>query len=276
MIGRLLRSAGLRELGVLAVLYIGYSAIRTVASDDFVAAKATAARILHLEQWTGLDWERGLNDLVHAHRWLEVGGSFYYAAAHYLVTPTVLLWLWVRRREFYHPARAAFVAATIAALAIFLLLPTAPPRLVGYHDTLALTADVGWWSTSASAPAGMGHLTNQLAAMPSMHVGWALWCAIVLWSYAASRVVRLLGVAHALLTCAVVVGTGNHWTLDLVVGGALVVVAWWALVPARTVAPVSSGLVPAPALLPEAVPEPLPGARSGAPVTQRSVLPPPG
>lgn len=222
---------GIRELGLLAVLYIGYSMIRTVASDDFAQAAGHAREILALEDVFALDWERSLNGFVTEHRLLEVASAFYYAAAHYLVTPAVMFWLWLRHRSEYGPARSAFVAATVAALITFLILPTAPPRLLGYHDTLALTADVGWWSDSASAPAGMGHLTNQLAAMPSMHVGWALWCALVLWYFARSPWARGLGVAHAALTTLVVIGTGNHWTLDVVVGAAMIAVAWTALMP---------------------------------------------
>ena len=219
---------------MLGLLYVAYSSVRVLASDDLADALAHASRILRLEQVLHLDGEQWLNGVFFAHRALEVGASFYYAAAHYLLTPAVLFWLWRRHPDSYLPARRALVAASLVALAMFLLLPTAPPRLFGgYHDVLALTADVGWWSTSASAPQGLGDLTNQLAAMPSMHVGWALWCALVVATCARSRTIRIAGWAHPLVTLLVVVGTGNHWILDAVVGGAIAVSAWIACVVRR-------------------------------------------
>lgn len=231
---------GVRELVLLGLLYLAYSGIRVLASDDMATALRHASDILRLEQLLHLDDEDWLNGVFYAHRAVEVGASFYYAAAHYLVTPMVMLWLWRRRRDHYLPARRALVAASLVALALFLLLPTAPPRLFGgYHDLLALTADVGWWSTSASAPQGLGDLTNQLAAMPSMHVGWALWCALAVSTWARPAWLRRGAWVHPALTLLVVVGTGNHWILDAVVGAALVLAAWAVLVPRQV------GTVPA-------------------------------
>ena len=219
---------------MLGLLYVAYSSVRVLASDDLADALAHASDILRLEQVLHLDGEHWLNGVFFAHRALEVASSFYYAAAHYLVTPAVLFWLWRRHPDRYLPARRALVAASLVALAMFLLLPTAPPRLFGgYHDVLALTADVGWWSTSASAPQGLGDLTNELAAMPSMHVGWALWCALVVATCARSRTIRIAGWAHPLVTLLVVVGTGNHWILDAVVGAAIALSAWIVLVVRR-------------------------------------------
>lgn len=226
------RGRGAVELLLLAGLYLAYSGVRLLASDDLGAATARAEQVLGLERAIGLDGELALTELFHAVRALEVTASLYYAAAHYVVTAAVLLWLWFRRPADYRPARRALVAATLVALAAYLLVPTAPPRLVGgYHDLLALTSDVGWWSTSASAPQGLGGMTNELAAMPSMHAGWALWCGLVLVTCARTCLVRTLGRGHAVLTAVVVVGTGNHWVLDVVVGAAIVAAAWLLLVP---------------------------------------------
>ena len=64
----------------------------------------------------------------------------------------------------------------------------APPRMLpGYVDVLATTSVHGWWGSDASAPKGLGGLTNELAAMPSLHVGWALWCAWVVFLCTRSR-----------------------------------------------------------------------------------------
>ena len=88
---------------------------------------------------------------------------------------------------------------------------------------MALHAASGWWGEAASAPQGMGWMTNQLAAFPSMHAGWALWVALAISAATANRALRAAGWAHAVITAVVVVGTGNHWLLDVVAGWAVVV-----------------------------------------------------
>ena len=106
----------------------------------------------------------------------------------------------------------------------------APPRFVeGYTDVLALHSGVGWWGADASAPRGLGDLTNELAAFPSLHAGWALWVALVLASAGVGRAWRVAGFVYALTTAFVVVGTGNHWLLDVVGGWIVVGVAWAAV-----------------------------------------------
>ncbi len=233
---------GLREMLLLGALYVAYSAARVLASGDRHPALDRADGILAVERVLHLDVEHPLNAFLFDHRGWAVAASFYYASAHYVVTPLVLLWLWRRHRAGYAAARRALVVATLAALVIFVVDPTAPPRLVGYHDILATTADVGWWSTSASAPKGFGGITNQLAAMPSMHVGWAVWCALALRRHASSRVGRSAGWVYAAATTIVVLATANHWTLDAVAGAAIVAATWVLLVPSDGSGPLEGRL----------------------------------
>src|SRR4029453_7243676 len=102
----------------------------------------------------------------------------------------------------------------------------APPRMLpGYVDTLASTAGSGWWGSDASAPKGLGGLTNELAAMPSLHVGWALWCAWVVFLCTRSHWLGAAAAAYAVGTVLVVVVTANHYLVDAVAGAALVLVA---------------------------------------------------
>ena len=127
-------------------------------------------------------------------------------------------------------ARRALALATIGGLLFYLLAPTAPPRLVDslYVDVLSLHADAGWWGADASAPRGFGSWTNELAAFPSLHAGWSLWVALILVRAGVPRAWRLLGWAYAATMAVVIVGTGNHWVLDVLVGWALVVMAFTA------------------------------------------------
>ncbi|MDP9826166.1 phosphatase PAP2 family protein [Kineosporia succinea] len=238
----------MRELVLLGALWGVYSLSRLIASAEPQPALARARALLSFEQNTGLDLERGLNRFVVQHEWLGVAASFYYAAAHYLVTAAVLVALWAAGRPAYRRARNALVLATVIALSVYLTLPTAPPRfLPGYTDVLASSARLGWWSHGDSLPGGLGRMTNELAAMPSMHAGWALWVALALHLVTTNRLLRGLGWLHAVLTAAVVVGTANHWLAD-VAAGWLVVAAAWVVVGyvVRTVGARSAAGSPAP------------------------------
>ncbi|WP_062520303.1 phosphatase PAP2 family protein [Demequina silvatica] len=223
-------SPAARELALLAGLYVLYSLVRSLASDSMAIATGNARDILAVERVLRLDVEQAWNAFFVDHHALAVASSFYYASAHFLVTAGVLIWLWRTRRPLYGLARTALAGATIVALAMYLLVPTAPPRLYGgYVDVLAYTSDVGWWGHDASSPKGLGGMTNELAAMPSMHVGWAVWCAVAVAAATRHLLVRIVAWLYPAATSVVVIGTGNHWTLDVLAGAAVVAAAWWTM-----------------------------------------------
>ncbi len=219
---------GILEIAFLGALYAGYSLTRLVADDDPVAARDHALSLASTERAVGLDLEVPLNRLFLSSETLRLVGSYWYATLHYVVTAAVLVWLYRRgRATSYLPARRALVLASLAALACYLLVPMAPPRfLPGYVDVLHLTAADGWWGADASAPRGLGQFTNELAAFPSLHAGWSLWVALVVTRELRSTWARGLAWAYVAGTAAVIVGTGNHWALDVVGGWAVVLAAW--------------------------------------------------
>lgn len=217
---------GVRELSFLTLLYTAYAASRILAEDAFAPARDRALRIVALEDAMLLDVERAVVAWFAAHDDAGLTAAYYYAIAHYVVTAAALGWLYLTRESLYPRARQTLVASTLVALAGYLLMPTAPPRLVGFPDLMAVHADSGWWGEAASAPQGLGWMTNQLAAFPSMHAGWALWVALAISAATASRALRIASWAHAVITAVVVVGTGNHWLLDVVAGWAVVYLAW--------------------------------------------------
>lgn len=221
--------AGLMEFGLIAILYVGYSASRLLASDDTLGAHRVAEALLTFERHLGLDFEDNLAGWVMDSSSVSFSFSLWYATTHYVVTAGVMLWLFLRRGEHYRSLRTSLILATALALVFYILLPTEPPRLFGpqYPDVLAQTADLGWWGAEASAPQGLGGLTNQLAAFPSMHAGWALWVALALIQATSSRLLHLAGGLYAAITAVVVIGTGNHWTVDVLAGCAIVFVAWF-------------------------------------------------
>jgi membrane-associated phospholipid phosphatase len=230
--GGFLGLRGVREIALIGALYVFYCITRTFADGALAPAQDRAGDLLHLEKVLHLDWEHPINNWFVAHTWVAIPADYWYAAAHYAVTLFVLVWLYRKGSAHYVPARWALVVACLIGLACYLLVPTAPPRMLsGYSDVMSLHAADGWWSTDASAPKGMGGLTNELAAFPSLHAGWALWVALVVRRSTRNYWARGLAWAHAVITAVVVIGTGNHWILDVAIGWALVIVAMWLVDP---------------------------------------------
>lgn len=219
---------GAIEFAFLAVLYVAYSASRLLASNDFAPARGHALDILTFEKSWRIDAESWLNDKFVHYDWLGVFGSFWYATTHYIVTMVVMIWIYRRSASEYVTARRSLAFATIVGLMFYLLMPTAPPRLIEgmYTDVLSLYSYAGWWGADASAPKGLGGMTNELAAFPSLHAGWSLWVVLVLIRAGMPRIVQGLGLAYAATMAIVIVGTGNHWVLDVVLGWAVVLAAF--------------------------------------------------
>ena len=211
-----------RELALLAALYVAYSASRLLAHPGAGEATRNARDLLHLERVLHLDVEGWLNDGLSALPTLPLVASYWYSLLHYVVTPAVLVWVYRSHPGRYRVARNTLVAGSALGIVGFTLLPMAPPRMLpGYVDTLASTAGSGWWGSDASAPRGLGGLTNELAAMPSLHVGWAVWVAGVVLVCTRDRWARAVAVAYPVLTTVVVVATANHYLLDAVAGVAV-------------------------------------------------------
>ncbi len=212
---------GAAELGLLAGLYGVYMLSRAAIGVQVSAAQHRGLQILHLESVLHLDVEQPLNHVVSALPALGLVFAYLYATLHYIVTPVVLGWTATRGgRSGYLLARNSLLLATVAGLVMYWLLPTAPPRLldVGLVDTMARFSGAGWWGEAASAPRGMEAFSNQYAAMPSLHVGWAVWVALCLRRHLTSPILRRAAWAYPALMAAVVMGTANHYLLDVLAG----------------------------------------------------------
>jgi hypothetical protein len=219
------RSSWGRELVLIALIYAAYDGSRLLVAGDLTEALRNGHDLLNAERLLRLAPERWLNGQFTLHSWLAVPADFAYATLHYLITPLVLMWVWRRHRERYRRARTWLGISTVLGLLGFTTMPTAPPRLLeasyGFTDSMQQHAALGWWGGDASAPEGLGELTNQFAAMPSLHVGWALWCGLLLWNLAEHRAVRLAGLLYPVLIAVVVMGTANHYLLDALAGCAV-------------------------------------------------------
>ncbi|MEV4787610.1 phosphatase PAP2 family protein [Streptomyces tuirus] len=215
----------LLELLLLRVAYAAYSQVRLAAGGGSNSAGRAEAeehgrQVYDLERVLHLDVERWANHTVVGIGWLRDVLDQYYTSFHFVVPLAVLAVLYWRRPGDYRWARSALGFATLLALVGFWLYPLAPPRLMptlGFIDTVHGVQDF-----SQPDYGTLTALTNQYAAMPSLHFGWSLWCGVVIALLATRWWLKALGALHPLLTLASIVATANHWVLDAA-GGAVVV-----------------------------------------------------
>ncbi|MER6248981.1 bifunctional glycosyltransferase 87/phosphatase PAP2 family protein [Streptomyces griseorubiginosus] len=215
----------LLELLLIRVTYAAYQQVRLAATGGSNSAgRATAERhgqqILDLERFLHIDIEHWANHAVVKVGWLRNFFDQYYESLHFVVPLSVLAVLYWRRPVDYRWARASLGFATLLALVGFWLYPLAPPRLMpalGVIDTVHGVQDF-----SKPDYGTLTALTNQYAAMPSLHFGWALWCGVVIAVVAPRWWMKGLGLLHPLFTVSAIVATGNHWVLDAVGGAAVV------------------------------------------------------
>ncbi|POM24186.1 hypothetical protein BTM25_28130 [Actinomadura rubteroloni] len=220
-----------RELLLIAVFYTGYTLTRLVlVSDGTAPAFRHAEQILRFERFLGIDVELGLNQTLLHLPWLARTANIFYATAHFVITLAVVVWVWRCRPADYRWLRTSLITATAVALLGFWLYPLAPPRFLhaeGFVDPVTALHSLGLYASDAS-----GTLTNQYAAMPSMHAGWALWCGFVVARLASRRWVRVAALLYPATTLFVILSTANHYVLDAVVGmgliGASLGLAWLA------------------------------------------------
>lgn len=207
------RPAWWRELLLIVAVYGVYSAIRGAVPTNEALALANAADILALEQLLLLDIERAVNAHANDVTWFAVAIGWFYGTLHFVATPAVLVWVWVRRPSSYLHVRRLLAVTTVIGLCVYWIYPLAPPRFAmpGIVDTTAHHDILG-----AGSGAGVSAVANPYAAMPSMHVAWAVWCALAVVIAVQAGRLRHLAWIYPALTTYVVVATGNHFVLDIV------------------------------------------------------------
>ncbi|MFG2289987.1 phosphatase PAP2 family protein [Streptomyces sp. NPDC048595] len=206
------------EVLLIAVSYWTYSMIRNAVPEQKAKALKNADWIWQAEHSLGIAVEHTVNHAVDSVTWLIVSMNYYYATLHFIVTIGVLVWLYRWHPGRYAAARLVLFATTGVALIGYYFYPLAPPRLMpggGFVDTLI---DHGTWGSMASG--NLASMSNQYAAMPSMHIGWSLWCGIIIALLAGPVWAKALGLLYPTTTLLVIVSTANHFWLDAV-GGVL-------------------------------------------------------
>ena len=223
------------EILLIGLSYWTYSLVRNAVPEQRSQALRNAGWIWRVEQQLGLAVEESVNHAVNSVTWLAVGMNYYYATLHFVVTLGVLVWLYRRHPGRYAATRLALFATTGVALAGYYLYPLAPPRLMNGGSFIDTVMVHETWGSMASGD--LKNMSNQYAAMPSMHIGWSVWCGLTVFALASVPWVRVLGLVYPALTLVVIVATANHFWLDAV-GGVLclafgygVAVAWYGRMP---------------------------------------------
>ena len=208
---------GLTQIGIVLAAVGAYEAMRLALRPDWALALAHAHEIAALERVAHVGWELPLQrELLHEPALIEAMNVFY-LAAHFLVTGLFFVWLYRRSRAGFLLFRNGFMLATAIAFTVAWLFPTAPPRVAGLGlvDTLRHFSDIDIGSP------GSGGLSDPVAAVPSLHAGWAVGVAAGLVIYAQPRAVRIAAVLYPAAVILTILATGNHFVLDALAGVAV-------------------------------------------------------
>jgi membrane-associated phospholipid phosphatase len=200
------------ELSLFLAVYVVYNLARWLFLGDLDAARQHARWIVALEQSAGLAIERPVQDGLDSPAAMRLL-SYSYLAAQFVVLPGALIWLYRRAPRDYRRLRNTVVATWLIAVPIFALFPVAPPRLadMGFIDTVSQQPGVGLTGRSTI-------FYNPLAAVPSLHVGFAAAVGLSLAFALRRRWSKALALLWPPLVALSVIATGNHYAFDIAVG----------------------------------------------------------
>jgi len=215
-------NSGVREIAGLAVLYGVYEMIRGVGGENVEAAMRHSDDLVALERSVGLYVERGVQDAVEAIPMVPALLGLAYVLFHFAGTAALLVWVHRKHPDRFPLVRTTFVVATALSLVGYVLYPAAPPRLAGLGFSDTVTNATGLDLSSDL----LGSLYNPFAAVPSLHFGYAVIVGAVLVSVATRRSLRIAGALYPAAMLLIIVGTGNHFIIDAILGGLVVVAGW--------------------------------------------------
>jgi hypothetical protein len=209
----------LREVALVAGAMLVYFGVRNLTAGAPDEAFGNAARIVDFERWLGIDWEDAVQASIVGSDFLVMLANWIYIWGHWpvILSTAFVLYLW-RRERYYVLRNTLFISGGIGFL-FFALIPVAPPRLLelGLLDTVSSQSS----SYRALQPPG---LTNQYAALPSLHMGWNVAVGVVLFMTTAHLAVRAFAVLSPLAMGFAVVATANHFIVDVAAGVAVMLV----------------------------------------------------
>jgi membrane-associated phospholipid phosphatase len=211
----------LRQILLFCGAYWLYRLVRGQVYGDRAAAFAHAHDVLSLEKTLHVFVEPSVQAWAAGTEWLDDAASWMYLNTHFVVTTVTLAFIYLCRNEHFYWVRNMFMVAMGLALVGYVIYPCAPPRLLpeaGFVDTVSAF-------TGVSGDSSVNALFNPYAAVPSMHVGFALMLSIPMLRMTRRVWARVLWAGYAPLVTFVVVATANHWVFDAVTGALVAVVS---------------------------------------------------
>lgn len=172
-----------------------------------------ADQVLHLERSLHLDPEHLMNHWLAQHATLGLLAGDYYNNLHFVVTFGVVGWLWWRRPGAYRPLRTGLIIANVIGFLVYWLYPMAPPWFLPHFVNIAVVTH-----SFGSTHSGLPVQPDEFAAMPSLHLAWAVWSAWAVWCVLPRTRWRWLVMGYPLLTAVVVLATANHFLIDTAAG----------------------------------------------------------
>jgi hypothetical protein len=221
---------GVGQMFLLVGLFMVYRLSRHLADGREFVALEHAEHVWYLQRHLDLPSEALLQQLALNSTDLVRMANEFYLAVHFPAAIVFLLWVLVRHRDHWARVRNVLIFVTGAALVVHILYPLAPPRFLPQIMSSADFVDTGRLIGPSAYDVAGDDLANEYAAMPSLHVGWAVLEAWGIITILQARA-RWLAVAHPVITSFVVVITANHYWLDGIVAAALVVAAVWLTAP---------------------------------------------
>ena len=228
------------EIVYVLIFYIIYSMIRNQfgSGGNFAVgnqrALDNAKLIIDIEKSIGLFIEEAVQEAVIGWDWFVQFWNVFYGSLHFVITGAAMIYLYAKFPNRYRRYRNVLAATTSFALIGFLTFPLMPPRLLNAGQPFGATlsdytfvdtlADVGGlWSFDSGT---MQSISNQWAAMPSLHIAWAMWCTVALFPVFRRTSAKIVLVLYPVLSLYAIVVTANHYWIDAV-GGALILWAGW-------------------------------------------------
>ncbi|MFB9186217.1 phosphatase PAP2 family protein [Dactylosporangium sucinum] len=209
------------EVVIVGLAVLVFSSVHAAVGTSATAAAANARALQAVQRALHLDVERSANAWLVEHPAL-IQPAVYCYRLYYAALLGVLVWVFVRHCEVYPTVRRTLVAMALLVLPVYWAVPMSPPRFA-MPGIVDIVAEHDLFGSQASRDLGNGQ--NHFSAMPSMHVGWSLWCAYAVWVALRATHPRaaLLAWVFPLVMTAVVLTTGNHYVLD--VAGSVVLLA---------------------------------------------------
>ncbi len=209
------------EAVILVLAYLAYEAVRRLVAPNSHEAFGHAFGIISFEQQIGFFFEPELQRYIVDHHWLVTLSNWIYVWGYLPVISATGLYLYLRHHDFYTRYRNAFLLSGAVGLIIFAVLPVAPPRMLpefGFVDTVRVNSAVYQRLEGSD-------LVNEFAAVPSFHFGWILLVGLALVQTNRHPLMRAVAVLLPLFMLAAILLTANHYWIDAVIGGALVLLA---------------------------------------------------